>query len=320
MPALTVGIFAPDPDLALGVAQSLGEAGPATDIALFQRTVEERTFTYVVPKAFPERIQPLLESLAMADAAILLAPKLDAPFGELVVGLGLRGIPGILAMVPGEHAERARTLVRPYLKGWREVALVDPRNAAALQPHLLEFAPRVAEGPGELDVDHAMELKGRGTVALGVVRSGTLHPGEKVIAQPLGRDFQIRSIEFAGGEIPKAIPGTHVTLVMKGASAADLPRGTVLTTDPKLGKAGEFGLKLSPHPLFKEHVGPGRTYVLSSALQVRTVALTGDPPQFVARTGEPLVFRPGDAAMLALARPPGMLRIVGQGTLHPSLH
>jgi len=320
LPALTVGVFAPDPDQAMGAAASLAEAGPATDLALFQRTVEERTFTYVVPKAFPERIQPLMEALGMADAAILVASRLDPAFGELVVGLGLRGIPGILGLVPGDHVERARSLVRPYLKGWKEIELPDPREAGALQSHLLKFAPRVAEGPGELDVDHAMELKGKGTVALGVVRRGTLHPGEKVIAQPLGRDFQVRAIEFAGAQVPKAIPGTHVTLVLKGATAADLPRGTVLTTDPKLGKAGEFALRLSPHPLFKEPVGPGRTYVLSSALQVRTVAISGEPPNLVARTSDPLVFREYDPAMLALAHPPGKLRIVGQGTLHPSLH
>ena len=77
---LTVGVFG-DQEL----AKRLGKKGTTNDIAIFNHASSEAVLTYVCPNS--EKVQPLLQTLNMIDAPILVANSLTKEIGEMIVAI-----------------------------------------------------------------------------------------------------------------------------------------------------------------------------------------------------------------------------------------
>src|SRR4030042_6094985 len=118
MRSICIGVFGDDKERCLSVGRALGRKGTESDMTIFNKREGDIVVTSVVPHMYPERIQPFLEVLNMADVGIICASKLSPEIGEMVVGLIYRGIPGYLFLDP-EISETIAPIVAKTLPGWK---------------------------------------------------------------------------------------------------------------------------------------------------------------------------------------------------------
>jgi bifunctional enzyme CysN/CysC len=106
----------------------------------------------------------------------------------------------------------------------------------------------------------------------GQIASGRVHPGERVRVLPSGRESRVARIVTADGELPEAVAGQSVTLLL--ASEVDVSRGDVIAAgDAPPQVASQFEATvvwLQEEPLLQ-----GRTYLMKAG--TRTVSATVTP-------------------------------------------
>jgi selenocysteine-specific translation elongation factor len=69
------------------IAGELGKKGTATDIAIYDRKTADVIYTWAAPVTFPDKIQSLLQTLSIAEYAILNVTKIDKYLGEQIIAL-----------------------------------------------------------------------------------------------------------------------------------------------------------------------------------------------------------------------------------------
>lgn len=166
----------------------------------------EAGITLVEPTDYPEKIQPLIYSLSMADYAVLLVDGLSPKVGELIIALTSmridRGM--IMSNVP-------LPIGGTVLDKYENVADLAAAAAKvkALQPE--------AGGEQMVALVHRTEqVKSLGHVAYGVVKSGKIRKQDKLYVLPEKKEIEVRSLQVGGSEADEAVAGTHVSLVFKG--------------------------------------------------------------------------------------------------------
>ncbi len=109
----------------------------------------------------------------------------------------------------------------------------------------------------------------------GTVASGMVKPGDRIRAQPSGRESTVTRIVTAAGDLPLAVAGQSITLTL--ADEIDISRGDVISlADSPAEVADQFETTLvwmSEEPML-----PGRTYLLK--LGTRTVNATITEPKY----------------------------------------
>ena len=98
---------------------------------------------------------------------------------------------------------------------------------------------------GTVTVDQAFNVKGVGTVALGVVRNGGGGEARLMRVLPGEKTAQIRSIQKHDEDFDLAIAVDRVGLALKNVDVEDLERGAVLTTDPSVRVSKELKTRVS---------------------------------------------------------------------------
>lgn len=315
MPNLNVAVLGPP-----GYAEGLGKRGTSTDITFYNLKREQATVTFMEPTKYPDRLASLFFALSTARKVILAPRELNSQFGEEVVALDALGKgEGYLVLGSGLPSERFLAAVKGTVAEGYEV-VGDDRNA--LRERLLAEAS-IMEGragdcaSGTVVVDHAFNVKGVGTVALGFVASGRLRVHDELDLLPLRKHAQVRSIQKHDDDSESAYEGERVGLALKNVEVADLERGVVLSGDGSLqvGDAWEAEAQLVKYwglPL-KEgmvvHLGHWMQFISARITSVNT---NGDPlrPRLAIKAGKPLVYPAGDRAVITYLEG-GKLRVVG---------
>jgi len=205
------------------LARQLGKKGTVSDVTLYNVKVGDSVLSFIEPTAYPEKIQSLVSSINMADQAILEVNALDANLAEAVVALDMAGL------------ERGYTVVDPKLKeafngvaSGTVVAGYEPVEPAVaqLRGRLAQLRPD-PEGPKLVQIDHCFPVKGVGTVALGVVKGGTVKKYDKLHYG--SGQATIKSIQVHDNDVAEAPSGIRVGLCLKDTKPDDIPRGTLLS-------------------------------------------------------------------------------------------
>jgi bifunctional enzyme CysN/CysC len=126
----------------------------------------------------------------------------------------------------------------------------------------------------------------------GTVASGAVQPGDAVVVSSSGRSSTVRRIATADGDLPRAVAGDAVTLVL--ADEIDAPRGEVFA-DPKRRPtvSSRFAAKLVW--MAEEPLRLGRSYLLKSGARTVPASVTKLPHRIDVQT-----LAPTPAATLAL--------------------
>jgi len=307
----------------LGYGANIGKKGTSTDITFYNLKKGEDTVTLIEPTRYPERLAPLFYAVSLSKMAIIVIDQLDATLGESLVMLQCLDIKNgyviLRNFIPKEKIE-------PLLKGTSlENYLIMNDDPAYLREQLLAEAARqksVQMTPGQqpvgtVPVDHAFNVKGVGTVVLGVVVSGVIQKHATLNVLPHGKTAQVRSIQKHDDEFDVAGEGDRVGLALKNVEVEDLDRGVVLTNDPSVKSESRLQkqallVKYWQTPIkagMVMHVGHW-TQVITA--KVENVSETDDPKKLnlTLTLDKPLVYRSNNKAVLMYLEGP-KLRVAG---------
>ena len=306
------------------MASQLGKKGTESDLALYDRKGGGILRTYVAPSGFPDRIQPLVQAIGMAEYAVFHVASLDRFTGEQAVALdmlGMRG--GVLGHSYEIDEGRLDALVRgTVLEGYARAGPNGLREAAdALGP--LGGGGAKGDDPLRVAIDHCFDVKGVGTVALGRVESGTVHKYQEVSIQPSGAEAVVKSIQMHDDPVDEARFPARVGLSLKGVRPDDVSRGDVVA-----GRGSERGcavvpagqevsLEYEPSPFYKGPMGAGQGCLVGIGMQVKAarIASVGDGRLGIALE-KPAAWA-GPYRAVVLRPESGTTRIAGSGRLVP---
>ena len=73
------------------IANDFGKKGTSTDLTLYDKKESDVIRTWVTPNGFPEKIQPLLQAINIAEYVIFYIASLDKYVGEQIIALDMLG-------------------------------------------------------------------------------------------------------------------------------------------------------------------------------------------------------------------------------------
>jgi bifunctional enzyme CysN/CysC len=139
----------------------------------------------------------------------------------------------------------------------------------------------------------------------GVVTSGMIKPGDRIRAQPSGRESRIARIVTVNGDLPLAVAGQSVCITLE--DEIDISRGDVISAaDSPAEVADQFEASLVW--MHDEPMMPGRSYLLKIGTQTATASITEPKYKVNVNTMEHLAAKKLDlneigVVNLALDRP-----------------
>jgi selenocysteine-specific translation elongation factor len=308
-------------------AASIGKKGTSTDITLYNLKKNEDTVTLIEPTRYPERLAPLFFACSPAKKAIIVIDELNATLGESLVMLQCCGIDsGYFVLRNYIPREKIEPLVKGTVLEKYEFAADDP---AALKELLIAEASQTKAATaldggtpvGTVPVDHAFNVKGVGTVILGVVADGVIQKHGTMNVLPGTKTTQIRSIQKHDDEFDLAYKADRVGLALKNVEASDVDRGTVLTNDPAVKASKTLTTQASLVKYWQTPLKAGMVLHLGHWMQflnakVEAASDEGDwrKPTLTLALEKELVYRFGETAVLTYLEG-GKLRVAGTITL-----
>jgi len=218
-----------------GYARELGKKGTESDVTIYNMKKGEDTLTIMEPSRYPEKLAPLSYSVFFADYAILVVEKIDASFGESLLMLDAVG-PDTGAVILRNFITEEQ--IARYIKDTR-IGKYDVLEDDVIQLReklwkLIPADPEEESTHGTVIVDHYFKVKGIGTVALGVVESGTIKKHDNLKSQPGDATAQVRSIQKHDTDFDIAYHYDRVGLALKNIETEEMDKGVVLTNDPTI--------------------------------------------------------------------------------------
>ena len=295
------------------IAGELGKRGTATDIAIYDRKTAETVYTWTVPLTFPDKVQPLLQAVGMAEYAILNVARLDRFLGEQILALDYASMnDGFILHSYDVDRERLRGLLKnTALSNYRFLESVSDlkQQVTQLPP------PRPGEGPAIIPVDHAFDVKGVGTVVLGVIKQGTINAYDELTIIPHNKPVLVKSIQMHDDPVQSAASPARVGLAIKGLSANEISRGDVICAGGAMQVASTLmKIKFEKSPFFKDELAENQMYMLAVGLQIRPIRIGRAGDRLEIASEKPFAYVPGQSCVVLKPDSPST-RIIGRGIL-----
>ena len=291
------------------IATEFGKKGTVTDISLYDRKESDIIKTWVTPSGFPEKIQPLLQAINLAEFVIFFVDKLDKFTGEQIIALdSLKKEKGIIAhsfevddskldsMIKG-------TVLEKYVK-------VSPEK---IKEEMDKIQPDIKEGPSEMVVDHCFDVKGVGTVILGKVTVGKIKQYDNLKLYPSKLDVLIKSIQMHDDPVDESVCPARVGLAVKGVKPDEVGRGDIISQENAVLVTSEIDLDFTKSPFYKSDIGEGQMCLVSVGLQIKAAKFSSISPLKLIFE-KPIVYHKGDIAVI-LKPESTTIRILGSGPI-----
>ncbi len=293
---LTVGIFG---DIEL--AKKLGKKGTENDLAIFNHASSEGVLTFVSPNS--EKIQPLLQAIAMADVPVIVAKELTKEIGEIIIAIDEFDFKQ--GFIIGD-----KNLLQPIIKD-TSIEKFEFVTEEQLRQELLK-ANIHRNSDLLIPIDNYFNVKGVGTVILGIAKSGTLKKYDKVIVEPLGREVTVKGIQSQDKDFEEVRPGMRVGLNLKGVEAEELKRGYVICREMK--KTDSIKIRFRKNIFFKNELKQGMLVFVAVGLQVITSTIESVGDDIALRLVQPVAYKEHQKCIIA-SQNETLPRIIGSGTI-----
>ena len=202
-----------------------GKKGTESDIILRNHADSAGVVTFVHP--LTERIQPVLQAAAMCDYPIIVVNEINQNVGETCILLdALHCKNGLIVTELPE--DQLRSMVKgTSIEGFDVVH----KNENAVWEKIRTVNVEKREQPALVTIDAFFDVKGVGTVLLGLVKSGTVRQYDKLICFPPKKETLIKSMQSQDKDVKETEPGQRIGMAVKGVEIAELRRGYVLSNE-----------------------------------------------------------------------------------------
>jgi selenocysteine-specific translation elongation factor len=297
------------------IAAQLGKKGTTTDIAIYDRKTDQTVYTWTISLTFPDKIQSLMQAVNMAEYAILNVTKLDKFLGEQIMALDCIGYDGGFVLhsydVDGEK-------LRGLLKNTSLANFQFIDSVEQLKQEMAKLKPKTSDGVLMIPIDHAFDVKGVGTVALGVIKQGTVKVYDELVLLPKNKDILVKSIQMHDDPADSSSSPSRVGLALKGISAEDISRGDVITlhgNDNVIKVSSSIiNVQFTKSPFFKSELPENHTYMISVGMQIRPAKIKQETDFLQIALEKPIAYQQGQACILLKPDSSGT-RIVGKGPI-----
>jgi len=291
------------------IAAEFGKKGTVTDISLYDRKESDIIKTWVTPSGFPEKIQPLLQAINLAEFVIFFVDKLDKFTGEQIIALdSLKKEKGIIT----HSFEVDDTKLDSMIKGTvlEKYIKVSPEK---IKEEMDKIQPDIKEGPSEMVVDHCFDVKGVGTVILGKVTAGKIKQYDNLKLYPPKLDVLIKSIQMHDDPVDESICPARVGLAVKGVKPDEVGRGDIISQENAVLVTSEIELDFTKSPFYKSDIAEGQMCLVSVGLQIKAAKFSSLTPLKL-NFEKPITYHKGDIAVI-LKPESTTMRILGSGTI-----
>jgi selenocysteine-specific translation elongation factor len=296
-------------------AQSLGKKGSVDDLGFYHTVFQGKIVSVIDPVSYPAKLSCMLQALNLSDHALILADSATPVLGEIILALDFLGKGAAFV---------SRLDLKPFLAGTSLEGSSVFGDVAEAKPFILGQESHGLEGDAEILVDHCFEVKGVGTVVLGLLRSGKVAVHDRLKAHPLGREIEVKSIQKNDQDFKEAIAGDRVGLCIKGATSQEMGRGTVLSGNG-CSEAREVQCEVSVSKFSRSALANGAAVQALVGLQFEPARIElgtamGPGQQGKARLvfEKPVAFKNGERVLLCDLNAKGN-RIVAGGLISPAL-
>ena len=289
------------------IATDFGKKGTSTDLTLFDRKEAEKIYTFVTPNGFPEKIQPLFQSIALAEYVIFHVSALDKFTGEQILALDALGKKdGILSHSYDVDETRLDLMIKgTVLERYKKV------EQDKLKEELANFSTAKKDGSTSIVIDHTFDVKGVGTVALGKVISGKITQYDKIQHFPSEIEAMVKSIQMHDDDVKESISPARVGLSLKNIKHDEITRGDVLSNDISIKTVTEIIMDFKQNQFFKATLAENQMCLVSVGLQIKAAKFTSISPMKLTFE-KPVIIMPGDVCVL-LKPESNTVRIIGSG-------
>jgi selenocysteine-specific translation elongation factor len=291
------------------VAAEFGKKGTVTDISLYDRKESDIIKTWVTPSGFPEKIQPLLQAINLAEFVIFYVDKLDKFTGEQIIAVdSLKKDKGILShSFEVDESKLASMIKGTVLENYAKVSRDKIKEA------IDKIEPVSNDNSSEMVVDHCFDVKGVGTVILGKVTAGKIKQYDNLKLYPQGSDVLIKSIQMHDDPVEESISPARVGLAVKGVKPEDVGRGDIICQEDKVRVDSEIELEFTQSPFYKNEISQGQMCLVSVGLQIKAAKFSSINPLKLTFEKQ-IAFHAGDIAVI-LKPESTTIRILGSGPI-----
>jgi selenocysteine-specific translation elongation factor len=326
------------------IANDLGKKGTSTDITIYDRKTNNQIISYCFSNTYPDKIQSLLQSIAISDYAILNISRLDSFLGEQILALDIFNIKkGFILYSYDIDIEKIKNIIKKTsLSSFQildsveqlktclsELQTVDEKvdkekkndkdNQQQPQQHSLTSSTTTSNASTNsvyIPIDHVFDVKGVGTVILGCIKQGEIKTYDELEINPVNKSIVIKSIQMHDDPVNYSKKPSRVGLAIKGVSAKDVSRGDIITS---LGLSkivnSSFQIKFNKNPFYKEDIVETQNYMISVGLQNRTVKIKkmGDTDLYITLE-KPIAYIKNDLCII-YSPDSKTMRIMGHGLM-----
>ncbi|NYZ77424.1 hypothetical protein H0O02_03870 [Candidatus Micrarchaeota archaeon] len=235
-------ILSDKPEVRERFCKALGKETGKEDLAFYSLSSGGKTNTLVEPALYPQKIQPLVYSLYLADYVVVIAEQLTPQIGEIIVALeALKKDRGML--VTSLNLPIKGTVLERYEK-------VTDENAAREKLLAINEEPS-PEGELLAFVDKYLSVKSVGNVAIGAIKEGRIKKHDKIFYLPDKKEMEIRSIQLNDLEVEEAKAGDKFGIAYKGEP---IDRGMVVSLRSEFENNRNIMGRFQQSPFFKDDI------------------------------------------------------------------
>ena len=292
------------------IANDFGKKGTTTDLTLYDKKESDIIRTWVVPNGFPEKIQPLLQAINIAEYVIFYVASLDRYVGEQIIALDMLGKKnGIISHSYEVDEIQFNSMIKnTVLKNYKKI------DSPNIKEELSSFDPITNDGHIQIVIDHCFDVKGVGTVVLGKILQGTVKQYDKLKHLPSGSEVMIKSIQMHDDDIKEAVCPARVGLSLKGIKPDEIQRGDILTIDDSFEVKTELAVTFNQSPYYKEKISENQMCLLNIGLQIKAVKISSISP-FKLTLEKPIICKKNDIYLL-IKPESTTVRIIGSGKIN----
>jgi len=292
------------------IANDFGKKGTVTDLTVYDRKESDIIRTWVVPNGFPEKIQPLLQAINIAEYVIFYVASLDRYTGEQIIALDmLNKKNGILSHSYEVDENRLHSMIKgTVLQNYKKI------DSPNIKEELVKLPPVSNDGPAQIVIDHSFDVKGVGTVVLGKVLQGTINQYDNLKHLPSGTDVMVKSIQMHDDDVKQAVCPARVGLSLKGIKPDEVGRGDVITSDESFEIKNELEIDFKQSPFYKGEISENQMCLVSIGLQVKAAKFSSISPVKLI-LDKPVVCRKNEICLLVKPESTSV-RVIGSGKIN----
>ena len=292
------------------IANDFGKKGTVTDLTVYDRKESDIIRTWVVPNGFPEKIQPLLQAINIAEYVIFYVASLDRYTGEQIIALDmLNKKNGILSHSYEVDENRLHSMIKgTVLQNYKKI------DSPNIKEELVKLPPVSSDGPAQIVIDHSFDVKGVGTVVLGKVLQGTINQYDNLKHLPSGTDVMLKSIQMHDDDVKQAVCPARVGLSLKGIKPDEVGRGDIITSDESFEIKHELEIDFKQSPFYKGEISENQMCLVNIGLQVKAAKFSSISPVKLI-LDKPVVCRKNEICLLIKPESTSV-RVIGSGKIN----